>query len=69
MESLKHTRQAGDSFSPSERRHGGAPPRQEFTHTPADIIHVFIESIHRELELGRDPRLLPDRSQEIEFWV
>lgn len=43
--------------------------RQLFTHTPADIIHVFIESIHRELELGRDPRLLPERSQEIEFWV
>lgn len=43
--------------------------RQEFTHTPADIIHVFIESIQRELEAGRDPRALPERREEIEFWV
>src|SRR6185295_17708768 len=40
-----------------------------FTHTPADVIHVFIESIREELEQGRDPRLLPERRQEIEFWV
>lgn len=40
-----------------------------FSHSPADVIHVFVESIVAELEQGRDPRLLPDRSQEIEFWV
>jgi phenylpropionate dioxygenase-like ring-hydroxylating dioxygenase large terminal subunit len=42
---------------------------RRFTHTPADVIHAFIESIRRELEGGRDPRLLPERSEEIEFWV
>jgi phenylpropionate dioxygenase-like ring-hydroxylating dioxygenase large terminal subunit len=42
---------------------------EDFTHTPADVIHVFIESIRRELEAGRDPRHLPERGAEIEFWV
>jgi phenylpropionate dioxygenase-like ring-hydroxylating dioxygenase large terminal subunit len=41
----------------------------EFTNTPADLIHVFIGSIRRELAERRDPRLLPTRSQEVEFWV
>lgn len=41
----------------------------EFHNTPADIIHVFVESIRAELAKGRDPRLLPDRSKDIEFWV
>lgn len=41
----------------------------KFTHTPADVIHVFIESIRNELEQGRDPRLLPEQKKEIEFWV
>jgi phenylpropionate dioxygenase-like ring-hydroxylating dioxygenase large terminal subunit len=40
-----------------------------FSHSPADVIHVFIESVRRELESSRDPRRLPDMSQEIEFWV
>lgn len=40
-----------------------------FSHTPADVIHVLIESVRRELEEGRDPRALPDRREEIEFWV
>lgn len=43
--------------------------KARFTHTPADVIHVFIESIRRELEGGRDPRALPDQVQDIEFWV
>ncbi len=42
---------------------------ERFTHAPADVIHVFIESVRRELEAGRDPRLLPPARQEIEFWV
>lgn len=42
---------------------------ENFTHAPADVIHVYIESIRRELESGRDPKLLPAQSQEIEFWV
>jgi hypothetical protein len=41
----------------------------EFSHSPADVIHVMIESVRRELEAARDPRRLPDMSQEIEFWV
>lgn len=40
-----------------------------FSITRADIIHVFIESIRGELAQGRDPRLLPDKEQEIEFRV
>lgn len=40
-----------------------------FSHTPADVIHVLIESVRRELEEGRDPRLLPERREEIEFCV
>jgi len=43
--------------------------RGSFSHSPADVIHVFIESVRRELESSRDPRRLPDMSQEIEFWV
>ena len=42
---------------------------QDFDNTPADVIHVWIETIRRELEKGRDPRLLPQLRQEIEFWV
>lgn len=45
-------------------RHG-----QKFSHSPADVIHVLIESVCAELERGRDPRLLPDMTQEVEFWV
>lgn len=41
----------------------------EFSHSPADVIHVYIESVRRELEAGRDPRRLPDMSSDIEFWV
>lgn len=40
-----------------------------FSHTPADVIHVLIESVRRELEEGRDPRALPERREEVEFWV
>lgn len=40
-----------------------------FCNTEADVIHVFIESIRKELERGGDPRLLPDRTAEIEFRV
>jgi phenylpropionate dioxygenase-like ring-hydroxylating dioxygenase large terminal subunit len=40
-----------------------------FSNSRADIIHVFIESIRNELERGKDPRLLPDKEQEIEFRV
>ncbi|MBX7096249.1 MAG: aromatic ring-hydroxylating dioxygenase subunit alpha [Myxococcaceae bacterium] len=41
----------------------------EFNNTPADMIHVFIESIRNELAAGRDPRKLPDKSHQVEFFV
>lgn len=40
-----------------------------FANTEADIIHIFIESIREALEKGEDPRLLPEKTQTIEFWV
>jgi phenylpropionate dioxygenase-like ring-hydroxylating dioxygenase large terminal subunit len=40
-----------------------------FANSPADIIHVFIESIRNEIAAGRDPRALPPREEEISFWV
>jgi phenylpropionate dioxygenase-like ring-hydroxylating dioxygenase large terminal subunit len=40
-----------------------------FQNSKADIIHSFIESIQFEIEQGRDPRQLPKKEVEIEFWV
>jgi phenylpropionate dioxygenase-like ring-hydroxylating dioxygenase large terminal subunit len=40
-----------------------------FCNTESDVIHVMIESIRSELAKGRDPRLLPEKNHEIEFWV
>lgn len=40
-----------------------------FSNTEADAIHVLIESIRDEIAAGRDPRLLPDETHEIEFRV
>lgn len=42
---------------------------QNFSHTPADTIHVFVESIREAIAKGEDPRLLPDKTIEITFWV
>ncbi|MBE9029687.1 aromatic ring-hydroxylating dioxygenase subunit alpha [filamentous cyanobacterium LEGE 11480] len=42
---------------------------EQFSNTPADTIHVFVESIWRALERGEDPRLLPEKSVHIKFWV
>jgi len=41
----------------------------QFSNTAADVIHVMIETIRDELAAGRDPRRLPDKTHEIEFWV
>jgi phenylpropionate dioxygenase-like ring-hydroxylating dioxygenase large terminal subunit len=46
------------------KKYGG-----DFSNSPADVIHVFIESIREQLQRGEDPRQLPERCQEIEFWV
>lgn len=40
-----------------------------FQNSPADIIHTWIETIQNEIHEGRDPRLLPRKETEIEFWV
>jgi phenylpropionate dioxygenase-like ring-hydroxylating dioxygenase large terminal subunit len=42
---------------------------EHFANTPADTIHVFVESIRNALKEGKDPRELPERSQEVSFWV
>ncbi|MEW6129972.1 MAG: aromatic ring-hydroxylating dioxygenase subunit alpha [Acidobacteriota bacterium] len=41
----------------------------QFSNTEADVIHVLIESIRDALARGEDPRQLPDKTIEIEFWV
>jgi phenylpropionate dioxygenase-like ring-hydroxylating dioxygenase large terminal subunit len=40
-----------------------------FSHTPADVVHVWIERIRRELAEGRDPSRLPAETREIALWV
>lgn len=42
---------------------------EHFTHTPADTIHVFVESIRDAIAQGKDPCQLPDKSVEVTFWV
>jgi phenylpropionate dioxygenase-like ring-hydroxylating dioxygenase large terminal subunit len=42
---------------------------QRFAHTPADTIHTFVESIREAIAAGKDPRLLPDQSVDVTFWV
>lgn len=41
----------------------------QFSHTPADTIHVFVESIRAAISRGEDPRLLPNQSVKVTFWV
>jgi hypothetical protein len=40
-----------------------------FSHSPIDLVHIYIESIRDELENGRDPRALPRQSQDVAFVV
>lgn len=41
----------------------------QFANTPADTIHVFVESIRKAISAGEDPRLLPAKSVKVNFWV
>jgi phenylpropionate dioxygenase-like ring-hydroxylating dioxygenase large terminal subunit len=41
----------------------------EFANTPSDTIHVYVESIQREIEEGRDPRLLPEKSAKVRMYI
>lgn len=40
-----------------------------FAHTPADTIHVLVESIRAAIAQGQDPRDLPEKTVQISFWV
>lgn len=40
-----------------------------FSHSPIDLVHIYIESIREELENGRDPRKLPRESRAVAFVV
>ncbi|BDA68944.1 Rieske (2Fe-2S) domain-containing protein [Calothrix sp. PCC 7716] len=41
----------------------------QFANTPADTIHIFVESIRNAITDGKDPRQLPNKSVNVEFWV
>lgn len=41
----------------------------QFANTPADTIHVFVESILDKIEAGEDPRELSEKSVRVNFWV
>lgn len=42
---------------------------EKFAHSPADTIHVFVESIRKAIFLGQDPRILSDKTVEVTFWI
>ena len=42
---------------------------RQFANTPADTIHVFVESIRDRIIAGEDPRKLADKLVEVKFWV
>ncbi|MEO0645919.1 MAG: aromatic ring-hydroxylating dioxygenase subunit alpha [Cyanobacteria bacterium J06650_10] len=42
---------------------------ERFSHTPADTIHVFVESVRAAIAQGKDPRTLPDKTVDVTFWV
>jgi len=42
---------------------------QKFMNSPADYIHVFIESIRESIQKESDPRSLSPKSMEVDFWV
>ncbi|OUS32539.1 phenoxybenzoate dioxygenase [Gammaproteobacteria bacterium 45_16_T64] len=41
----------------------------DFSNTSNDVIHVWVESIQKEIEEGRDPRLLPERNKRTTMLV
>lgn len=40
-----------------------------FHNSPADVVHVYIETLMREIEEGRDPRDLPPLQKDLTIWV
>jgi phenylpropionate dioxygenase-like ring-hydroxylating dioxygenase large terminal subunit len=41
----------------------------KFANTPADIVHVLVESLREAVARGEDPRALPDREHTVDMWV
>ena len=41
----------------------------KFANTPADTIHVFVESIRNNIADGEDPRTLSEKFVRVNFWV
>lgn len=42
---------------------------RDFSHVPADVVHVFVEQVLGELGNGRDPRALDREARTISFMV
>ena len=41
----------------------------DFSNTPADVIHVWVESIQKALAENKDPNTLPDRDKRITMYI
>jgi phenylpropionate dioxygenase-like ring-hydroxylating dioxygenase large terminal subunit len=41
----------------------------KFSNSTADIVHVYIESLRDSIEKGIDPKELPRKFNEFEFWI
>lgn len=41
----------------------------QFSNTPADTIHLFVESIRSAIAAGDNPRNLPEKTVHLKFWV
>ncbi len=41
----------------------------DFSNTPADIIHVWVESIQNEISKGCDPRLLTQKRKNLSMYI
>ena len=41
----------------------------KFANTPADTIHIFVESIINKIMAEEEPRELPHKSVKVSFWV
>lgn len=42
---------------------------EQFQNSPSDVIHIYIESVRKSLVEGKDPRQLPLKNSQIEFWA
>lgn len=40
-----------------------------FQNSKADIVHVLIESLREEIAKGKNPKDLPHKSHQFEFWI